>query len=95
MVSDSAVDELVGMLSAAAPEIPYDRTSAVEWLQQRLTDGGYLSKADRFTPGLYDQPTYDAVADLQSALSMSPDEFGVVDQTTFDALFAPDGATDP
>ena len=95
MVSDAVVDKLVGMLSAAAPETPYDRTSAVEWLQQRLTGGGYLSIADPFTPGLYDQRTYDAVADMQSALGINPDEFGVVDKATFDALFAPGGETGP
>ena len=73
----------------------YDRASAVEWLQHRLIDGGFLSEADSFAPGVYDQPTRNAVADLQNDLGITPDEPGVVDQATFNALLTLGSETGP
>ena len=92
MVDNAAVDMLVTVLNNQnpAPKVPYTRETAILRLQQRLTEMGYFDPAEGDPSGVYDQPTFDAVAKLQEDLGVTPDEYGLFDQATLDAILSRD-----
>ena len=79
----------MNLLNKQFPDQPaYDRGTAVLWLQQQLITMNYFDAAQGDGSGVYDQPTFDAVAKLQQDLGLALNEgdYGLVGKVTFGAI---------
>ncbi len=94
MVENEAIDRLVNLLNNQdpTPDPLYGRNAAVLWLQDQLTTMLYFAGGEN--SGVYDQPTFDAVAKLQEdlGLDLKASDYGLVENKTFNAILE-QGAT--